>query len=66
MKNHLEDSQYYKFCSGLMVSTAVPWDKHKANLDYISRIINAKGKEPEGKNINMAKSVLLHTKEHFH
>ena len=49
-----------------MVSTAVPWDKHKANLHYISRIINAKGKEPEGKNINMAKSVLLHTKEHFH
>ena len=43
-KNHFEDSQYLD--SGLMVSTAVPWDKHKANLRDISRIINAEGKEP--------------------
>ena len=46
-KNHFEDSQYLD--SGLMVSTAVPWDKHKANLRDISRIINAEGKEPGGK-----------------
>ena len=46
MKNHIEDSQYLD--SGLMVSTAVPWDKHKANLRDISRIINAEGKEPGG------------------
>ena len=47
LKNHIEDSQYLD--SGLMVSTAVPWDKHKANLRDISRIINAEGKEPGGK-----------------
>ena len=47
LKNHIEDSQYLD--SGLMVSTAVPWDKHKANLRDTSRIINAGGKEPGGK-----------------
>ena len=47
LKNRVEDSQYLD--SGLMVSTAVPWDKHKANLRDISRIINAEGKEPGGK-----------------
>ena len=61
LKNHFEDSQYLD--SGLMVSTAVPWNKHKANLHHISRIINAEGKEPGGKNINMAKSILLHTQK---
>ena len=61
LKNHIEDSQYLD--SGLMVSIAVPWNKHKANLHHISRIINAEGKEPRGKNINMAKSILLHTQK---
>ena len=63
LKNHIEDSQYLD--SGLMVSTAVPWDKHKANLRDISRIINAEDKEPGGKALTSLKAFCYTHKRAF-
>ena len=48
-----------------MVSTAVPWDKDKANLHDISRIINAEGKEPGEKTLTWLKAVCCTHKRVF-